>query len=801
MEPVIALAMIIGTYSGIGIDTLMDTPTIERVVFYEADVEKLADVASGVEVIEEDGTRLVQTLDGFELVFHVDLPASDVQIEMECRAPDRGSDSYFIDIDGERMEQIITPSTTTLSPATAGFHIPEAGEHEIRLTLRERPGSVIKNLRMVKKDVTPLAPPMREELIGQHPRIYFTEDDIPHMRQRLEDPLVQEFYRLPDDSTKKPPEFRPGQRNGGAFRGLDSHALRYVLKPDEDLREWILQWLEMATTYGDVGVDLDAEYFMEGLALTYDWMYEDIPEDLRNRVRNTIVENCQRLYAASLAGRSGGGQSFQQNHYWYSHLALALGAAAVYGEVPEAEKWLAWAWDRFERIALTFGPDGGFHEGPAYWDFSMPTLYMYVDLYEYCSGEHVPYMDVGLKGQGYFRWHYQLPGFDRYAPLEDSNKTATGCPAHLLIWEASRFGDPVLMGVARLRQPEPSPNNFTFLWLDEEIEPVDPLPRMETAAYYPDIETVFTRTSWEDDATHAVFVSRPMGGHKYAELCDQFGIGGTGHNHPEQNHFFLFGRGATLAGDPGYTYDKQTRNHNTILINGRGQYGDGEMWPHPNPGRAHITHFGTDGTSTIAVGDATSAYPGELGLQLFERTFVVADSDLVVVFDRLGAQAPSTFNWLLHHWGTVEENAGTYTITRNDAQLTLHPLMPTDYTCQQSTYTPQYVHPRRDLTPEEADINLLSLDSPETTETQFLVPMQISAADEAPAELEHISGDGYEAVRAGDVFVAFNTGGGTMTLQTPWDETVTTAAKACVVRNTADGPVVVEAEVVEKEDE
>ncbi|MFP3903262.1 MAG: DUF4962 domain-containing protein [Armatimonadota bacterium] len=801
MEAAVALAMIIGTYSGVGIDNIMDTPIIQEVVFYEADAQKLVEVASGAEFIEEDGQQFARTLEGFELLVETELPASSVQIEVECRAPDRGSDSYFVDLDGERSEQIITPPVGSMGTARAGLQVARAGTHTIKLTLRERPGSVIGNLRVVTKDVQPPAPPMREELTGQHPRIYFTEDDIPQMRQRLEDPRVQQFYRLPDDSTRKPPEFKPGQRNGGAYRSLDNHALRYVLEPDENLREWLLEWLEMATTYGDVGVDLDAEYFMEGLALTYDWMYDDIPEDLRDRVRDTIVENCDRLYTASLAGRSGGGQNFQQNHYWYSHLALALGAAAVYGEVPEAEKWLAWAWDRFERIALTFSPDGGFHEGPAYWDFSMPTLYMYVDLYEYCSGEHVPYMDVGLQGQGYFRWHHQLPGFDRYASLEDSKKTATGCAAWLLTWEASRFKDPVLMGLARLRQAEPSPNNFSFLWLDEDVEPIDPLPRMETAAYYPDIETVFTRTSWEDDATHAVFVSRPMSGHKYARICEEYGIGGTGHNHPEQNHFFLFGRGATLAGDPGYTYDKQTRNHNTILINGQGQYGDGETWPRPNPGRAHITHFGTDGISTIAVGDATSAYPDELGLRLFERTFVVADSDLVVVFDRLAAEAPSTFNWLLHHWGTVEEGNGTYTITRHAAQLTLHHLMPADCTCEQSTYRPQYVHPRRDHTPEEADINLLSLNSPETTETQYLVPMQISAADQSPAELEHISGDGYEAVRAGDALVAFYTGGRTMTLQTPWGETITTEAKACVVRNSAEGAVVVEAKVVEKEDE
>ena len=93
------------------------------------------------------------------------------------------------------------------------------------------------------------------------------------------------------------------------------------------------------------GVDLDAEYFMEGVALTYDWLHDQLPPDLRTRVRDTIARQCREVYEASLDNRAGGTIAFQQNHFWFAHLSLILGAAAVYGEVPEAADWLAWAWD------------------------------------------------------------------------------------------------------------------------------------------------------------------------------------------------------------------------------------------------------------------------------------------------------------------------------------------------------------------------------------------------------------------------------------------------------------------------
>jgi hypothetical protein len=116
--------------------------------------------------------------------------------------------------------------------------------------------------------------------------------------------------------------------------------------------------------------------------------------------------------------------------------------------------------------------------------------------------------------------------------------------------------------------------------------------------------------------------------------------GGCFHGHPEQGHFILFGRGQELAGDPGYSIKKLTVNHNTILVDGCGQYDDGAGWPGPNAARAEITDAVTDGDITIAAADATRAYPPELGLTRFERTMVMAGPDIVLVYDRLAAEEP-----------------------------------------------------------------------------------------------------------------------------------------------------------------
>jgi len=244
----------------------------------------------------------------------------------------------------------------------------------------------------------------------------------------------------------------------------------------------------------------------------------------------------------------------------------------------------------------------------------------------------------------------------------------------------------------------------------------------------------------------------------------------------------LFGRGEILAGDPGYTYEKKTRNHNTVLVDGQGQLGDGEMWPSPTTGRSFVTEFVNEGDVSIVGGDATSAYPEELSLTSFHRWVVLAGADLVVVQDRLTASEARSFSWLLHHWSDLAEDSGRYSLTRNQAQLTVAPVRPADATVSTETYRPQYIHPTKDLTPDEPDVNLLELVSQPGTDETFLVPLLVGdVGSEAPA-VSDLSEADFDALRVLDTVVAFNRTDGEITVPLPWGETLTTDAKVIVAR-------------------
>lgn len=782
----LSAAPVVGPFSGVSVANINDVPLLAAEKIFGVQGHALATMGQGMAKAEQGGEPTVVTKDGFALEITRELSPGRCQLQVRCVAPNNGSDSLWVSVDGNQLKHPLTVSTGKLTNSSITIPVDVKGRHTIRLTLREKPGCAIASVGLygVVQKQTP--PELRKELVGQHPRLLFTKDQLAALKTRLADPRVQPYFQPAKPLTAKAPPFKNKARNGGSFRHLPEYALSQLLAPDPKKLAGILRWLEAATTYPDCGVDLDAEYFMEGVALTYDWLYDQIPADLRAKVRDTIARQGKVVYEASLSGHSGGGHSYQQNHFWYSHLSLALAAGAVHGEVPEAAQWLTWAWERYERVALTFSPDGSFHEGPGYWTFSMPALYLFTDLYEWCTGLHIPAGDDGLRGQAEFRFHYVYPGLKETAALEDEKNGAAAPAIAVMLWEAKRFKSEVPMGIAKRLLNEPDGSPWRLLWLDENV-PAAPVEKsVPLARYYHDVETAFARTSWDANASYVAFVSRPLGGHKWSELCDKFGLGGTGHNHPEQNHFVLYGRGQVLAADTGYTYDKQTRDHNTILVDGKGQFGDGEMWPFPKPGRAHITRFVTTNDVTIFVGDATSAYPKELGLTQFERTLVLAGPDLAVVRDSLAAAQPRAFSWLLHHYGKSTQEGASWRIVRQQAQLGVAPLLPRELTGTEKTYRPSYEHPTRSVAPSETEVRVVELKTAPVKQTTFLVPLFIGAANDPLPAASDKSNATCDAVRVGDTVIAFNRTQGKMTFETPWGEPLETAA-ACVVARVKGG--------------
>jgi hypothetical protein len=128
---------------------------------------------------------------------------------------------------------------------------------------------------------------------------------------------------------------------------------------------------------------------------------------------------------------------------------------------------------------------------------------------------------------------------------------------------------------------------------------------------------------------------------------------GPGHAHPDINSFSIFARGQWLAVDPGYSRVKDTRDHSTVIVNGKGQAGEGgaglDYWAFQQrqPAPAILRAESTREYDTV-LADAGGFYVDGAWLRHFRRQVLFLKPDVFVIADDLAAHGSSRFEWLLH---------------------------------------------------------------------------------------------------------------------------------------------------------
>jgi hypothetical protein len=184
---------------------------------------------------------------------------------------------------------------------------------------------------------------------------------------------------------------------------------------------------------------------------------------------------------------------------------------------------------------------------------------------------------------------------------------------------------------------------LNLIWYDPKLRPVPPTD-LATLHHFPDMGIVSARSDWSGDEALVAFKCGPVIGHKAVR---QFTYDpGGGHVHPDANHFVLFGGGEWLIRDDGYRA-KWTGQHNTLLVGGKGQTGEGQMWFNGTPllgakAQPRITRVASSPKLDEMVGEAAAAYPAELGLKRYTRRLLFLKPDTLIVVDdiELAQSAP-----------------------------------------------------------------------------------------------------------------------------------------------------------------
>ena len=364
--------------------------------------------------------------------------------------------------------------------------------------------------------------------------------------------------------------------------------MAYLMTGDRRYLDAAKQWALAACGYPTWGFgpydgkDLATGHQLLGLALVYDWCYHDLDEASRQRIRETLTKRASAMFQAAATGNTYWHRSYMQNHLWVNVCGLAAAGFALFDEVPEARQWIGLALDKFRRTMDALGPDGASHEGVGYWEYGAEYMLKFMSL-----------ADTLLNVDLYDRpWWRNTAEYCQYLSLPVNAWTRSNCivdladcprghwygPDHILRHLAGRYRDGHAQWLAeqidKADVDAPGARWLNLIWYDPAVPAVAPQD-LPTLRHFEDMGLVSARTGWDGKESLLVFKCGPFIGH---QAVDEFSYDpGGGHVHPDVGHFVLFGAGQWLIRDDGYQ-DKWTDQHNTLLIDGVGQLGEGHQW-------------------------------------------------------------------------------------------------------------------------------------------------------------------------------------------------------------------------------
>lgn len=485
-----------------------------------------------------------------------------------------------------------------------------------------------------------------------HPRLLAHTDDFDRIGELVAtDEVAQRWYAqlreragemLDQPVTKY--DFRDGQRLLFESRDVEARVLTlgllYRLEPDPRYVERIWADMQAAAEFPDWNPDhfLDVAEMAFAFAIAYDWLYDQWTPEQRATIRDALVRHAIRP-ALDAYDNGVWWTTTEINWNQVCNGGLLTSALAIADDEPElAAQMIELSVAALPISMARYAPDGGYEEGPGYWDYGTSFNVIAVAVLQSALGH-----DFGLG---------ETEGFDVTGsfPIQMTGPTGLlfnfadahegGFSAPALFYLAKRYQQPMYAQYAvEHNRGEP----LDLLWYDPALLdlPVDALP---LTMHYESADAVVMRTSWDDPG--ALFVAAKAG--RIGEGHGQFDLGS----------FILEAQGVRWIIDlgrddynlPGYfnqapdgqrwTYYRiRAEGHNTLVFD-------------PDGGLDQPL----DATATLDVNPNTAliGLTHTYGRPVVRRITLDPDADSVQIVDTIGGDSEAEVWWFAHTRAKVE---------------------------------------------------------------------------------------------------------------------------------------------------
>ncbi|HQA45170.1 MAG TPA: heparinase II/III family protein [Phycisphaerae bacterium] len=398
---------------------------------------------------------------------------------------------------------------------------------------------------------------------------------------------------------------------------------------------------------------LDTAEMSHALAIGYDWLYDFLSPQSRATIRQAIIEK----------GLKPGEEFYRKNGWWVKAThnwnqvcngGMAIGALAIADEAPELAGYILSRSATSIRLPTArLAPDGGWDEGPGYWDYAMRYTACYLAAMRSALGTDFGLSTMpGMAETGLFRIHFAGPTWFTFN-YADAGQHAGSTPQ--MYYFARLFDRPVYAYHQRSHQGRAG--GLDLIWYDPRGT-VQDLNRLPLDVRFKNIDVAFLRSSWTDDA---IFVGFKGGDNR------------ANHSHLDLGTFVLDAAGQRWASDlgpddynlPGYFgaqrwtyYRLRTEGQNTLVINGDNQ---------DTKAKAPIVAFASSPQRAFAVADLSKAYAKHAAKVW--RGVALLDRKVVVIQDEIESEQPLEVEWVMHTRAEARINGPQVALEWNDKHL------------------------------------------------------------------------------------------------------------------------------------
>lgn len=523
----------------------------------------------------------------------------------------------------------------------------------------------------IAADAVEFSMPPIDELIKRtpdaHPRLFMRPEELPRLRELAKGPLAKQYAALKkqcDAILRKPPptaeppkypadvkykseEWRViwwGNREY-TIAVLDSAAtlaFTRLLDGNEEYGEMAKRLLMDAARWDPKGATgyryndeagMPYSYFF---SRAYTFLHDALREEQRETCREVMRIRGEEMYNFLCPSHIWKPYSSHSNRAWHFLGEVAL---AFEGEIPESKNWLAFAMNVFYcAYPVWCDDDGGWHEGMAYWRSYIGRFTWWADVMR-SSMQIDAYRKPYFSQIGYYPMYVQPPGTlgGGFGDLCGQLKSEGNVPLAQIF--AAQTANPYWRWYVEAHGKEPAMSGYVGFVRGAASQPPAKEPSdLPSSRHFRGIGLAVLNSNLLDakDNVSLQLKSSPFGtqSHGYdannAFLVSAFG----------RPVFISSGWRDIYGSDHHTNWMWHTKSTNCITVNGQSQT------KHSPAGAGSILEFSTSPEMDFVSAEAGQAYGG--ALRRFTRSVLFVKPELIVIFDQLESDQPSTFEWWLH---------------------------------------------------------------------------------------------------------------------------------------------------------